>query len=332
MTAPIPRAAPTLSAYRALRARGCRALRALVVLLVFAVVVALRAGAQTTAAPSGFEAAFAAYEAGEPAADALAAVAADEAQPVADRFNARYVLAVLALAESRPLDALDELDAADALVPGRLLVALRRVEALLDLGERHRAETLLDELRDPTPEDGAAAAVRHALARARVEQERGEREAATARLEALEREHPAEWEVPFRLGRLYELADRPAAAMHAYDRALARAPARDPHPSVYALQRWAALSISSDPGSYADAERVDAAHARYAAFLRRAEANRVPEHLVLQVEDADGVLLFIRAHGVDELLRRARSGDGPGVLREGRRLREAEAVEASTGG
>ena len=61
---------------------------------------------------------------------------------------------------------------------------------------------------------------------------------------------------------------------------------RDPHPGVYALQRWAALAISSDPNSYQDPALREKALRRYGEFLDRAEANAVPRDLIKKVNNA----------------------------------------------
>lgn len=263
-------------------------------LAALAAATALLAGAALPAAAgpeerSEFEAAWALYTSGEPSQEAFERVYGNEANPPKDRFNAAYVLGVQTLGANDPEQALAWLNRAESILPGRPQVALRRTDALVHLG---RLEKAGEEYRAVHLEEDASEAVRmrHALTGARLLHARGESDVAIEELVRLAEAHPGEWEPFYLMGLVYESFDIPDDALRAYARTIENDPGRDPFPGIYAYQRWAALSISTDPNSYQDKALKTVAIARYRVFLERAEANGVPEALVEQAEQAVSVL------------------------------------------
>lgn len=246
---------------------------------------------EAAAEATGFRAAWRLYQAGEPCIEAFEAVLADPAAAVKERFNAAYTLGVLRLGRDEPAEALALFGRADALLPGLPQVALRKSEALIRLGRLEDAERILIAQRAALGKD-AEPRLRTLLALdwARLYLAFGDAERALSELAPVARERPDEWEPHFVLATVYERLDRPADALAEYEIAIENDPGRDPHPGVWALQRWASLAVSSDRGSYDDAALKARVLARYAAFLERARANAVPEEIVAAVRQAADVL------------------------------------------
>ncbi|MCI0652588.1 MAG: hypothetical protein L0Z55_11980 [Planctomycetes bacterium] len=257
--------------------------------------VALAAGALTLAAETGvkgsaeFEAAWEAYRSGKAAEEQFAKVADDQSQSAKDRFNATYVLAVIAMAKKDHAAALSRLDAAEKLIAGRPQVAIRRAEILVEKKDLKEAAKALKKAQDGIKKN-AALQLRHQFAEARLEHAAGATDKAILRLEKMSARNAKNWEIHFVLGTYYEAKDDPKQALAHYDAAIANDPKQDPHPGVYALQRWAALAVSSDPGSYSNKQTLTKAIARYRAFLDRARANNVPADLVQTVTQAMNAL------------------------------------------
>ncbi len=238
---------------------------------------------------SAFERAWALAEAGQPSAEAFQAVLDDAAQPVKDRFNAAYALCVQSLARGEAERALALCARADLLLAARPQVALRRCDALVQLAKLEQAQAVLEGVRLAP---GASAALRRlrALSEARLRHAKGESDVAIELLVRLTEQDPKDWEPFYLMGLVYESFDLPAEALAAYERVIANDPGRDPFAGIYAYQRWAALTISTEPGSYDDKPRKEAALARYRRFLERAQANAVAESLTEQVRQAVSVL------------------------------------------
>lgn len=240
-----------------------------------------------------FEAAWKLYQEGKPSTEAFEAVLADGSLPAKDRFNASYVLGVISLGQNDTAAALKRLDAAEKILPGRPQVAVRRAEALIGGGKLEAAEKVLDELkksRKITKETGAAVRSRYEIARARLAFAKGDAEAALGMLDELARERTEDWEVHFHMARVFEHLDMPDEALYYYDVAIENDPKRDPHPAIYAYQRWASLAVSSNANAYNEKALKTKAIARYDEFLKRAKANKVPADLVAQVTTARDAL------------------------------------------
>ena len=79
---------------------------------------------------------------------------------------------------------------------------------------------------------------------------------------------------------------------------IALLPQNDPCIGIYALQRWAALAVSSDTGSYGKKKLLKQAVERYEQFLARAEANDVPRKLIDSVNSTVRTLkMFSEGNG-----------------------------------
>lgn len=244
-----------------------------------------------------FQAAWRLYQDGKPAEAALQAVLDDAAEKKVDRFNAAYTLAVLVLAAGDAERALTLLSQADALLPGRAQVALRRAEVHLARADLEAALRALEEAKK-TARKGSPLFVNYQVAMARCEALAGKPKAGIARLEPLQTAARSSWEIPFSLGILHESQDAPAPALAAYKVAIERLPEGVPCAGIYAYQRWAALTISSDTESYGNPAKVQAAIEHYEKFLARAPQNRVPDAVVETTRQAVEVLrYFLKPRG-----------------------------------
>lgn len=264
------------------------AIRSLLVLLVFLL------GSVPLLAQEGpsFKALWERHLKGESPCAELRELLDQEQAPVVERFNAGYLLAVIEIGRNQADRALELLDRLEALRKDTAQVAIRRAEALL-LGD-HLDEA--NKVMRRVPRDGGGMSkdlqARAEIVRARLEARRGEAKGALARLQKLAKKRKDDWEVVFFIGRTAELLDDPKLAIESYARAIEKLPEQDPCPGVYALQRWAALSVSSDGSSYGNRKLLEAAIARYQAFLARAEKNAVPAELVDNVRQTIGTLEY----------------------------------------
>ena len=209
-----------------------------------------------------------------------------------DRFNASYLLAVIALSESKTKSALAHLEAAEKLTPGTAQVDVRRAEAHLLEKRYETAEKLLAAASRKIRNKKSPLYLRYSLVAARLDGKKGKAKRGLARLKKIRSKFKKSWELWFLNGHLQEALDRPKDAIAAYEKAIALLPQRDPCPGVYALQRWAALSVSSNSSSYGDAKIRKSAIERYKEFLRRAPANGVPAQLQETVRQAVSALEY----------------------------------------
>lgn len=270
------------------------------VLILALVLVAPTAGAVGTG-PSGsgksesettdFPAIWNQYRTGKDVRAALEKLIRDTNRGKKERFNAAYLSAVIHLAHGDPTSALTALGIAEQMWPGTPQVMVRRAEAELQQGKPKAASTRLKRAFGRVRKDKASAIyLRHQILTARAEAGCGRPKKAVSRLERLARRHRKSWEVHFFLGNLSEELDDPKQALAAYDQAIQHLPESDPVIGVYALQRWAALAVSSDGSSYGKPKLLAKAIDRYEAFLRRARANHVPRKLVNNVRQTVAVL------------------------------------------
>lgn len=239
---------------------------------------------------SAFAAAFEKYQAGEDVASEFARIADDTTIDTKDRFNAAFVAAVIAIDGQKADDALKHLDAAEALKAGQPQTAIRRAEALTLKKEWKEAQKCLDRAAKSIVAGKKDLSLRLTIAQAELDSAQGMNDKAIQRLEKVAKSAKDRWEVFYNLGRYYEALDKPQDALENYEKVIALDPKTDPYPGIYALQRWAALAMSSDSGSYGRPELAQKAVDRYDAFLKRAEKNRVPEALCEQTRQASDVL------------------------------------------
>ena len=226
-----------------------------------------------------------AWQKGRDVATELAALSDDEQASTKDRFNACYLMAVISLAAGEGKESLAILDRAEKLHPGTPQVALRRAEALLQTEQIDKAAKALTAAGKKIKGKKSALAVRLAVLRSRLDIKKGRHKKAAQRLRSMSKAHKKSWEIPFFLGRASEMLDKPKDALEAYERCIKNLPKTDPCPGIYALQRWSALAVSSDKGSYGNRKLLEAAIQRYKEFLGRAEKNGVPDKLVQNVQN-----------------------------------------------
>ena len=247
--------------------------------------------AQVGVAPGTFSEIWVKHRKGEDVSAALTKLQQDASRPRKERFNAAYLHALIHLGAGKPEKALERLAFADQMQSGRPQVAVRRAEAKLQQGDvrgaRKDLEKVLPKLKG---QKKSAIYLRHQILAARVDGRSGNAKKAVARLGRLAKQHKKNWEVHFFKGHFSEALDDPNGAIESYEKAIRFLPETDPTPGVYALQRWAALSVSSDRGSYGNVKLLEKARNRYQAFLARAKANNVPEKLVQNVRKTVGVL------------------------------------------
>ena len=248
------------------------------------------AHAQAAGEPIGFDAVFARYQKGEEVDADLAKVISLTTLPVPQRFNAAYLLAVIMLDRGMPDQAIANLERCDALQGGQAQVSVRRAEALTALKDFKGAQKAIDKAAKSLVGANSEITMRLALAHAELDAAQGNALKAAERLEKMAKTKKGLWEVWFNLARYYETLDRPSDALDAWEKVIGLDPKADPFPGVVALQRWAALSMSSDAGSYGKLALVKKAIERYDQFLSRAKANRVPEKLEAATQQAVGVL------------------------------------------
>lgn len=276
-------------------AAGATARRLALFVLVFAAThssALIYGGKQQVVGSEKFQRAWQLYQQGKPSAEAFEAILADENEKAVDRFNAAYVLGVMATAANELDKALDFLKKADALLPGREQVAVRRAEICIAKNDLEGAQKQLKAARTASKKNSPLFA-HYQVATARLEAAAGKREAGIARLEQALSVARQSWEIAFTLGVLYEQQDTPAKAIEAYGKTVELLPA-GPCAGVYALQRWAAITISSDPGSYGNPTKVLAAIESYEKFLARAPENRVPAEVITATTQAVNVLKYFQ--------------------------------------
>lgn len=213
----------------------------------------------------------------------LEKLAADQARSVEDRFNASYLLGLVALQHGSASAAGEHLDRCEGLRPGTPQVSIRRAEVLL---LEKKSDEAMKEIEKAAKKvgDSKALQLRQQIVQARIEIAKGDAKKAAERLEKWSKSQKKDWEIPFFLGRAYEALDKPKDCLAAYEACIANLPKQDPCIGVYALQRWAAIAVSSDKGSYGNPKLLEKAIERYQAFLERATKNEVPEDLLDNVE------------------------------------------------
>jgi len=282
-----------------LSARSGRLLRAVAIpVLCIGFGIGLEGTARSAgdAEPKGspaFRAAWKGYQEGEPSPQlAFQAIADDTSATELDRFNSRYILAVIALAHGAHDVALEQLAAADALVPGRPQVSLRRAQVLI--AKKDHAGAALELKKAKGIQKGSPLFAVQQIALARVESANGQLEKGIARLEEVCKLEKRSWECHFALATLYESQDQPQKAIASYATVIDLDPKRDPTGAIYAYQRWAALSIASDPNSYSNKALMAKAKERYTTFLDRAPKNAVPEALVEATRQMLGVFEYFK--------------------------------------
>ncbi len=246
--------------------------------------------ARSSAESEAFAAAWKLYEAGKPSQEAFESVLAEPSLPDKDRFNSAYVLGVLSLGKHEADQALVWLERAEAILPDRPQVAIRRCDGLIQLDRLDDAQELLARLAPEMKQASPTVRRRYELSRASLLEGRGNLEQAIEVLDPLAQKNPKDWEVPFVMARVFERMDLPDEAMYYYDLSIKNDPERDPYPGIYAYQRWAAMLVSTSPGSYQDKSLKLRAIARYETFLARAEANGVAPALRTQAAQAVKVL------------------------------------------
>jgi tetratricopeptide (TPR) repeat protein len=131
------------------------------------------------------------------------------------------------------------------------------------------------------------------IAMARLEAASGSLEKAIARLEEVCKLQKGSWECHFALATLYEAQDQPQKAIASYATVIELDPKKDPTGAIYAYQRWAALSLASDPNSYSNKNLMAKAKERYKTFLERAPKNDVPAALIEATRQMMGVFDYI---------------------------------------
>ena len=235
-----------------------------------------------------FQEAWEKYQLGKPDTDLFARILADESAPEKDRFNSAYLLGVIALSKKQYDECIGHLDVADKILDNRPQVSLRRAEALIGKTDYKAAAKVLKKCKKKIKKKSPLFPKLH-LALARIDENTVGTERAVARLAAVAR-RKVSWEVHFRLAIYYEKLDNPKQAIDAYGRVIESDPKKDPWEGIYAYQRWAALKISSNPGSYQNKPLMKQAIERYKVFLERAGANNVPANLVSATEQAVSAL------------------------------------------
>jgi len=231
------------------------------------------------------------HQKGEDVREALATLYEDRQQQTKARFNAAYLLAIIQLAHGDTDLASNSLDKADSVKANTPQVAVRRAEIQLLKHEPKQARSLLEKSGASLRKNKRSALyLRHEILRARVESQLGKHKVAQRILKAVQKLNKNDWEPAFFRGRIYEKTDSPDEALEQYEKAIEHLPKTDPCIGIYALQRWAALSISSDGSSYSKPKVIEKAKQRYKTFLARAKANHVPQALVANVKQAMSVL------------------------------------------
>lgn len=220
------------------------------------------------------------YQKGKPDRDAFRKIADSETHSTRERFNAHYILGVIAIDADDPKVAVEHLAAAEKLIDDRPQVALRYAEACLKAGDPRQAAKWLKKAEKRGIKKSESLATPYHIAIARTEIAAGHEKQGFARLGQLARKDAKNWQVPMLMGQLYEQQGQVAPAIESYALTIERLPETDPCPGIYAYQRWAALSIGNDAGSYGKSELIDQALEYYAKFLKRAKANQVPEKVI----------------------------------------------------
>lgn len=220
------------------------------------------------------------YQKGQPDREAFTKIAKSETHSTRERFNAHYVLGVIAIDAEDPKAAVEHLAAAEELIDDRPQVALRYAEACLKAGDPRQAAKWLKKAEKRGIKKSESLATPYHIAIARTEIAAGKAKQGFARLGQLARKDAKSWQVPMLMGQLYEQHGQVAPAIESYALTIERLPDADPCPGIYAYQRWAALSIGNDAGSYGKSELIDQALGYYAKFLKRAKANQVPEKVI----------------------------------------------------
>lgn len=240
-----------------------------------------------------FRAAWKAYSDGEPSPQlAFQAIAESESAAKIDRFNARYILGVIALAHGAHDLALEQLAEAEKLIPGRPQVSLRRAQVLI--AKKDHPGAALEMKKAKGIKKGSPLFAVQQIATARLEAATGDLEKGIARLEEMCKLEKGSWECHFALATLYEAQDQPKKAIASYATVIELDPKKDPTGAIYAYQRWAALSIASDPNSYSNKPLMAKAKERYTTFLERAPKNAVPEALVEATRQMMGVFDYFK--------------------------------------
>lgn len=252
-------------------------------------IVEVRAETEVAKGSDRFQEAWKLYKSGQPAVAAFQDILDNEAATANDRFNAAYVLGVLALGQKDEKGALEYFEQAEKILPGRPQVMVRRAEAHLAGKNPKEAARVLKDAKSKVKK-GTPLFVRYHLAVARLEEATSGAPKAVAYLEDFAKSAKNRWEVHFTLGTMYEGLDQAKKAIDAYEAAIQADPKDDPCQAIYAYQRWSALAISSDPGSYGKRELCEKAVARYKVFLDRASVNRVPDDLVAKAKEMVWVL------------------------------------------
>lgn len=259
-------------------------------LAIFIMVLTLPSQAQSSNQDQ-FQKLWARYEKGENVDLALKNLAKDGQLAKKTRFNAAYLLAVSKLANGEPDEALSALNQAEALVPKTNQVAIRQAEALFAKKDLKAAKKRLKVVKNKVASKKKSSIYRrHQVLSARILAQEGKHKKAIQSLKLLAKSQSKTWETHFFLGRFQEALDKPKESIEAYEKAIKYLPKKDPCLGVYALQRWAALSISSNSGSYGQAKVMTKAKERYQEFLKRAAANDVPEKLIAKTRSAVSAL------------------------------------------
>ena len=262
-------------------------------LIVMAVAPWSVAESDAPASNSAFDKAWKAYQEGDRSPEAFASLAHDESKPAATRFKGAYMCAVMAIESSSGEEALKWLSLADDHRPDRPQVSLRRAQAHRLLGNLKPMGKSLKKARKgikkKSPLYGALE-----METARLEHEMGNSKKAEKRLRRLLSRDRKSWQPAFLLATIAEDQHRAADAIAAYEIVIDRDPKKDPFKGIYAYQRAAALSMSSDPGSYGNSKKLNQALSYYAVFLERAEKNRVPNSLISKTRSAVMALEYFK--------------------------------------
>ena len=241
--------------------------------------------------PDAFQEAWEKYQLGKPDTALFAAILADESASAKDRFNSAYLLGVIALSEKQYDECIGHLNKAESILSDRPQVSLRLGEALIGKTEYKAAAKVLKKCQKKIKKKNPLYPKLH-LALARIDENVTGVAKAAARLEALTRKKVS-WDIHFRLATYYERLSKPKPAIDAYARVIESDPKKDPWKGVYAYQRWAAINIAADPVAYKNMPLIRQALEHYKVFLDRADANGVPEKLVIATGNAVSALKIL---------------------------------------
>ena len=230
------------------------------------------------------------YEKGENVVADLRGFVANQQGVAKDRFNATYLLAVIDIVANKLDQALQDLADAEKIQPGTAQVLVRRAEVRLLQKNYKKARQDLAKSVKLIGRKTTDLRKRQQIILARLEGKTGQAKKGVQKLLKLARKHKKDAEIHFFLGHLFETMDKPKDALKHYNKAIKYMPTRDPAVAVYAYQRWAAIAVSSDGGSYGNPKLLKQAITRYEQFLKRAPANGVPKKLQDNVRSTVGTL------------------------------------------